>query len=211
MKSLNLIVVITIIISSIATGCGTLKEKKIPPEKESTTPVTENRVNTEAEKEAPPEKIPEKKPPPEQDTQEEKGPVPTEEITINKTIETESIINVIESLEECYKNKDYEKWKSFLTKAYKERYNNPEYLHKEGWGVNSLEEFFNLLVETRKSSNIEALETSRVEFLSDNKALVYVKFKGKEFPKPQHTFIRINGKWYKGLIDEEPENKEKEK
>jgi hypothetical protein len=116
--------------------------------------------------------------------------------------ETVSIIQVIESLEESYEKNDFELWKSFLTPKYREKYNDPEILKKEGWNVGDLESFFKLLIDTRKKGKIAALEISRVEFINPNKALVYVVFGGEEFPEPQHTFIKINDKWYKGLIEE---------
>jgi len=118
---------------------------------------------------------------------------------INKEKETELIINVIHELENCYKTKNFDKWKSFLSPNYKERYNNPVLLKEEGWNAKDLKSFFNLLVETRKRKNISTLEISRIEFVNSDRACVYVIFQGEEFPKPQHTFIRIAGKWYKDL------------
>ena len=119
-----------------------------------------------------------------------------------KKEQTKSIIETIEELENCYKTKNYEKWKSLLTPEYKKKYGNPDFLKKNGWKANNLESFFYLLIETREKNGIEALPISRVEFVSPNKAYVYVLFKGKEFPKPQHTFIKIGDSWYKGLPEE---------
>jgi hypothetical protein len=119
--------------------------------------------------------------------------------------ETVSIINIIEELEQCYKESDFKKWKSFLTPKYKERYSDSQSLKEEGWDAVDVESFFHLLVETRKTENINTLPISRVEFLNENKALVYVFFGDEEFPEPQHTFVRINGKWYKGLREEKGE------
>jgi hypothetical protein len=116
--------------------------------------------------------------------------------------EKNSIIDVITSLEKSYEKKDYDMWRSFLTEGYKRKYNDPEVLKKEGWNAEDLRSFFNLLVRTRTRAHIETLSISRVDFLSQNKALVYVMLEGEEFPEPQHTFIKINNKWYKGLIEE---------
>ena len=202
----------------LISGCGTLKEKKSQhackpitfEEQQKSTGEEESNESKYENISSHPSETQAENQPSTKNRQKEVEQSTNTKITIDKSFETESIINVIENLEECYKENNFDKWKSFLTEAYKDYYSNPKNLHEEGWGVNTLEEFFNLLVETRKSSNIEALEISRVEFLSNNKALVYVKLKGKEFPKPQHTFIRINGKWYKGLMDEEPEDEEPE-
>jgi hypothetical protein len=134
---------------------------------------------------------------------------PEEEITLieqkpeDEKKETVSIVSIIEELEECYKDSNFEKWKSFLTQRYRERHNDPQYLEDEGWDAVDVESFFYLLVETRKTENINALSISRVEFLNKNKALVYVFLGDEEFPEPQHTFVRIHGKWYKGLREEE--------
>ncbi len=127
----------------------------------------------------------------------------TEQKPEDEEKETVSIVNIIEELEECYKDGNFEKWKSFLTPRYKERHNDPQYLEDEGWDAVDVESFFHLLVETRKTEHINALSISRVEFLNKNKALVYVFFGDEEFPEPQHTFVRIHGKWYKGLREEE--------
>jgi len=129
----------------------------------------------------------------------------TEQKPEDEKKETVSIVNIIEELEECYKDGNFEKWKSFLTQRYKERHNDPQYLEAEGWDAVDVESFFHLLVDTRKTENINALSISRVEFLNKNKALVYVFFGDEEFPEPQHTFVRIHGKWYKGLREEEGE------
>jgi len=131
----------------------------------------------------------------------ERVPEPPSE-PIDEVRETESIIDVIQSLEESYEKRDFEMWKNFLTDSYKKRYNDPKFLNEEGWDAKDLGSFFALLIETRKSANISALSISRVEFISSNKALVYVMFGDEEFPEPQHTFIKINDKWYKGLLEE---------
>jgi hypothetical protein len=133
----------------------------------------------------------------------EEGRVPEPPLEpIDEERETESIINVIRSLEESYEKRDFKAWKNFLTDGYKKRYNDPESLKEEGWNATDLKTFFELLIEARKSANINALSISRVEFVNPNKALVYVMFKGEEFPEPQHTFININDRWYKGLFEE---------
>ncbi len=119
-----------------------------------------------------------------------------------KKEQSKSIINTINELEKCYETGDFEKWKSLLTPSYIEKYNNPDYLKKNGWNADNLKSFFFLLIETREKNGIESLPISRVEFVSPVKAYVYVLYKGKEFPKPQHTFIRIGNSWYKGLPDE---------
>jgi hypothetical protein len=116
--------------------------------------------------------------------------------------ETSSIIDVITSLEKSYEKRDFEMWRSFLTEGYQKKYSNPEVLKEEGWNAKDLLSFFNLLVKTRTRANIGTLTISRVEFLNQNKALVYVMLEGEEFPEPQHTFIKINNKWYKGLFEE---------
>jgi hypothetical protein len=113
--------------------------------------------------------------------------------------EAESIVDVIEELENCYKTNDFEKWKSLLTVSYKEKYNDPEQLQGENWDAEDLESFFQLLVQTRRKGRITSLEVSRVVFVNAKKARVFVIFEGKEFPDPQHTFIKINDKWLKGL------------
>lgn len=51
-------------------------------------------------------------------------------------------------------------------------------------------------------SGSDHFEISRVEFVSTNKAYVYVILGGEEFPTPQHTFIRAGESWYKGLSHE---------
>ncbi len=136
------------------------------------------------------------------ETAEDKETEKTYDEIIYEKRETVSIIQVIESLEESYEKNDFELWKSFLTPKYREKYNDLELLKKEGWNAGNLESFFKLLVDTRRKGNIAALEISRVEFINPNKALVYVVFGDEEFPEPQHTFIKINDKWYKGLIEE---------
>jgi hypothetical protein len=128
-----------------------------------------------------------------------------EELVLNIDEEKEavSIYTVIESLEDCYRTKNYDRWLSYLTQAYRDHFNNPETLASEGWDAGNLEEFFDLLVSVRRKGNIGDLEISRVEFVSDYKAFVYVILGGSEFPEPQHTFIRIGDSWYKGLSTEE--------
>ncbi len=116
--------------------------------------------------------------------------------------EAESIITVIEKLEDCYKNNDFDNWLDLLTPRYRERYNDPELLAEEGWNVRNIGEFFNLLVDTRKKENIRALRISRVDFINPNKAYVYVFLENEEFPKPQHTFIKVGDSWLKGLSKE---------
>ena len=120
-----------------------------------------------------------------------------------KEKETESILDTIEKLEKCYETGDFEKWESLLTPVYKAKYNNPIFLKEHGWKAKDLKSFFYLLIQTREKNGIKSLPISRVEFVNPNKAYVYVLFKGKEFPKPQHTFIKIGNSWYKGLPDEE--------
>jgi len=139
---------------------------------------------------------------PAQQKEEEKAEI-AQSLPINEQKETESIITVIEKLEECYKTNNFEQWLHFLTPAYKERYSNEENLRAEGWEAYDLESFFHLLVETRKKGDIRALKISRVEFVSPHKALVYVLLRDKEFPEPQHTFIMVGNTWLKGLKDEE--------
>ena len=119
-----------------------------------------------------------------------------------KKQETLSILDTIKKLEKSYEDSDFELWESLLTPAYKEKYNDPTFLKKHGWNANDLKSFFQLLIETREENGIKSLPISRVEFVSPRKAYVYVIFKGKEFPKPQHTFIKIGNSWYKGLPDE---------
>ena len=123
-------------------------------------------------------------------------------LTIDEEKETVSIISVIEALEESYKVQDFEKWKILLSPKYREKYSNPDFLNQEGWNATDIESFFYLLIETRLKGNITALPISRVEFIKDDKALVYVMLGDKEFPEPQHTFIRIENNWYKGLREE---------
>ena len=115
---------------------------------------------------------------------------------------TESILSVIESLEECYRTGDLEKWKSLLTPLYKEKYGDPSYLRAQGWGATDLNAFFRLLIKTRNQGNVTALAISRVEFINQQKALVFVILGGSEFPEPQHTFIKIENSWLKGLPEE---------
>jgi len=117
--------------------------------------------------------------------------------------EAENILTVINRLEETYENDDFEGWQSILTPDYRRKYSNPESLQKDGWDANDLHSFFDLLVETRQKGQIKTLEISRVVFVNPNKAYVYVFFQDREFPEPQHTFIRIDGEWLKGLQEEE--------
>lgn len=128
--------------------------------------------------------------------------IETPAVPIDEEKETESIISVIEALEGCYKTANLEKWQSLLTPLYRERHNDPEFLKIGGWSATDIESFFYLLVETRKKGNITSLPISRVEFINQNKALIYVILGDKEFPEPQHTFIRLDNRWYKGLIEE---------
>ena len=121
---------------------------------------------------------------------------------IDEEKEAESIVSVIETLEGCYKTADLKKWQNLLTPMYMERHNDPEFLKLGGWSATDIESFFYLLVETRKKGNITSLPISRVEFINQNKALVYVILGDKEFPEPQHTFIRLDNRWYKGLTEE---------
>jgi len=121
---------------------------------------------------------------------------------IDEEKEAESIVSVIETLEGCYKTADLKKWQTLLTPMYRERHNDPEFLKLDGWSATDIESFFYLLVETRKKGNITSLPISRVEFINQNKALVYVILGDKEFPEPQHTFIRLDNRWYKGLTEE---------
>jgi len=122
---------------------------------------------------------------------------------IDEEKETVSIYTVIETLENCYKTKNYDLWLSLLTSAYRDHFDNAETLASEGWDATNIREFFDLLVSARRRGNIGDLEISRVEFVSDYKAYVYVILEGKEFPEPQHTFIRIGESWYKGLSTQE--------
>ncbi len=122
---------------------------------------------------------------------------------IDEERETDSIMTVIEQLENSYRTGDYEQWAGLLTAAYKRRYSDPQNLAAEGWRARDLRSFFNLLVRTRQKENIGSLEISRVEFVSENKAYVYVLLEGEEFPVPQHTFIRRGDSWYKGLKEED--------
>lgn len=122
---------------------------------------------------------------------------------IDEEKETVSIYTVIETLEDCYKTQNYDLWLSLLTSAYREHFDNDEALASEGWDATNIREFFDLLVSARRRGNIGDLEISRVEFVNDYKAYVYVILEGKEFPEPQHTFIRIGESWYKGLSTEE--------
>jgi hypothetical protein len=124
-------------------------------------------------------------------------------LNIDEKKEADSIYTVIETLEDCYRTENYELWLSLLTRAYKDHFDDPETLDSEGWDAQNIQEFFNLLVNTRRRGNIADLEISRVEFVSDYKAYVYVILGDKEFPEPQHTFIRIGETWYKGLSTEE--------
>jgi hypothetical protein len=123
-------------------------------------------------------------------------------LNIDEEKETLSIFTVIEELETCYRTKNFEKWLSLLTPSYRRHFNNQGLLEAEGWDADNINEFFDLLVQTRRKSNIADLEISRVEFLNDDKAYVYVLLEGEEFPVPQHTFIRISDSWLKGLSNE---------
>ena len=131
--------------------------------------------------------------------------VETETVVLNidEEKETDSIYTVIETLEDCYRTANFERWLSLLTGAYKDHFDDADILASEGWDARNIEEFFDLLVNTRRRGNIADLEISRVEFVSDYKAYVYVILGDKEFPEPQHTFIRIGETWYKGLSTEE--------
>jgi len=120
-----------------------------------------------------------------------------------KKKQSKSIIETIKKLEQYYDTEAFEKWQSLLTSAYKEKYSDPEFLKAQGWEAKDLKSFFYLLIKTRKKNGIKSLAISRVEFVDSNKAYVYVLLKGKEFPKPQHTFIKVGNSWYKGLPDEE--------
>jgi hypothetical protein len=115
---------------------------------------------------------------------------------------TESILSVIESLEECYRTGDFEKWKSLLTPLYKEKHNDPDFLQAGGWAASDLKSFFRLLIKTRKLVNVTSLGVSRVEFVNPQKALVYVILEDSEFPEPQHTFLKLGNSWLKGLPEE---------
>ncbi len=117
--------------------------------------------------------------------------------------QAENILDIINRFEETYEKNDFEGWQSMLTADYRKKYSNPEDLHKDGWNATDLHSFFNILVETRRKGQIKTLKISRVVFVNPNKAYVYVFFENKEFPKPQHTFIRINGTWLKSLREEE--------
>jgi len=119
-----------------------------------------------------------------------------------KQKETNSILNTIEKLEQCYETENFEDWESLLTPDYKAKYNDPVFLKEHGWKANNLKSFFYLLIQTREKNGIKSLPISRVDFVNPNKAYVYVLYKGKEFPKPQHTFIKIGNAWYKGLPEE---------
>jgi len=117
--------------------------------------------------------------------------------------EAENILAVINRLEETYENNDFEEWQGMLTPDYRGKYSNPENLQKDGWDADDLHSFFDLLVKTRQKGQIKTLKISRVVFVNPNKAYVYVFFQDREFPEPQHTFIRIDGEWLKGLREEE--------
>jgi hypothetical protein len=115
---------------------------------------------------------------------------------------TESILSVIGALEECYRTGDFEKWQSLLTPLYREKHSDPEYLRAQGWDADDLRDFFRFLITTRKGGNVTALEISRVEFENPGKARVFVILDGREFPEPQHTFVRTGDSWLKGLPEE---------
>ena len=124
-------------------------------------------------------------------------------LNIDEEKEADSIYSVIETLEDCYRTTNYNRWLSLLTQSYKNHFDDPDNLASEGWDATNIREFFDLLVRTRRKGNIRDLEISRVEFVSDYKAFIYVILGGEEFPEPQHTFIRIGESWYKGLSTEE--------
>jgi hypothetical protein len=124
-------------------------------------------------------------------------------LNIDEEKEADSIYSVIETLENCYRTRNYDRWRSLLTHAYSDHFDDPHILASEGWNATNIREFFNLLVSARRRGNIGDLEISRVVFVSDYKAFVYVILGGEEFPEPQHTFIRIGETWYKGLSTEE--------
>jgi hypothetical protein len=124
-------------------------------------------------------------------------------LNIDEEKEADSIHTVIEILEDCYRTRNYDRWLSLLTHAYRDHFDDPNTLASEGWDATNIREFFDLLVSVRRRGNIRDLEISRVEFVSDYKAFVYVILGGEEFPEPQHTFIRIGETWYKGLSTEE--------
>ena len=120
-------------------------------------------------------------------------------LNISQEKETRSIYTVIDELESCYCTSNYEKWTSLLTPNYRQHLNNRQILEAEGWQAENIRGFFNLLVQTRRKSDIGDLDVSRVDFVSDTKAYVYVVLDGEEFPTPQHTFIRIDDSRLKGL------------
>lgn len=124
-------------------------------------------------------------------------------LNIDEEEEADSIYTVIETLEDCYRTRNYDRWLSLLTHAYRDHFDDPNTLASEGWDATNIMEFFDLLVSTRRRGNVRDLEISRVEFVSDYKAFVYVILRGEEFPEPQHTFIRMGETWYKGLSTEE--------
>jgi len=123
-------------------------------------------------------------------------------LNIDEEKETRSIYTVIEELESCYSMYDYAQWLSLLTMSYRQHFNDREILEAEGWAATNIREFFDLLVQTRRGRNIGDLDISRVEFINDNKAYVYVLLDDEEFPVPQHTFIRVGDSWLKGLSNE---------
>ncbi|KPJ83662.1 MAG: hypothetical protein AMS17_17165, partial [Spirochaetes bacterium DG_61] len=123
-------------------------------------------------------------------------------LNIDEERETRSIYTVIEELESCYSMYDYAQWLSLLTMSYRQHFNDREILEAEGWAATNIREFFDLLVQTRRGRNIGDLDISRVEFINDNKAYVYVLLDDEEFPVPQHTFIRVGDFWLKGLSNE---------
>ena len=123
-------------------------------------------------------------------------------LNIDEAKETRSIYTVIEELESCYSMYDYAQWLSLLTMSYRQHFNDREILEAEGWAATNIREFFDLLVQTRRGRNIGDLDISRVEFINDNMAYVYVLLDDEEFPVPQHTFIRVGDSWLKGLSNE---------
>lgn len=127
---------------------------------------------------------------------------PQAESSQEREDDLESITQVIEEIENCYITNNFDKWVSLLTPSYRTVYNDSQFLAREGWDACDIESFFHLLVEARKRGNIVSLPVSRIEFVNPDKALVYVIFENSEFPKPQHTLIRIEGTWYKGIENE---------
>ena len=169
-------------------------QKKATADSQSTTEQTETSVSDDAQKQAQSQH---------QTADLGAAEAETPVLHIDKEMETVSIYTVIETLEDCYKTQNYDRWLSLLTSAYREHFDNAVTLASEGWDATNIREFFDLLVSARRRGNVGNLEISRVEFVSDYKAFVYVILEGEEFPEPQHTFIRIGESWYKGLSTEE--------